>query len=226
MRRALLFVFACFALSSSGCGPSFWTEVQYQDGRNQLPRPLPEFLVGRDRDWVIPNLGEPDEILTGADETLVYKDRDFDLLGLQINGQETRDDDLLTSYIEDTRYVSGMDLVLEEGKVRDVVHVVYNTDTEGLTETLSEILTGREKSWIIGQLGPPDVILPRMGGDTFVYRNRSLDLWVLRVRPTFTNNPAIYTQSEGTRSIRRLNIYFDRDGMVRNVSFPQGSPSR
>lgn len=228
MNRALAIACLVLPLAAAACGPAFWTEVNYRDGREELLRPLPEFLEGRSEDWVVLNLGPPDEVVEGKQQTLVYRDRDLDLLDLQVNGHETREDSLLTSYLEGTRFVSGMQLVLDEGRVRDVRDVVYGDGTglEELAESLPEIFRGAEQSWVVGQLGPPDVILPRMGGDTFVYRNRSLDLWVLRVRPTITNNPALYTLAEGNRYIRRLTIYFDRDGIVRDVSLPRGGPDR
>jgi hypothetical protein len=222
MRHAFLCVALVLPLALAGCGPSFWTEVQYHDGRHQLLRPLPDFLVGRSRTWVVEMLGEPDRVVTRGRDSYVYLARDYDMLDLQVNEQTTRNDDLLTSHLEDTRFVSGMTVVFEKDVVSEVVDVVYSEGPGVDAQSLTEVFEGRDKAWILGQLGPPDAILPRMAGDTFVYRNRSLELWVLRVRPTITNNPAIYTRSEGNRYVRRLNVYFDRDGIVRNVSFPLG----
>jgi hypothetical protein len=228
MRRALLLcAVACIALSAVACGPSFWSEIKYYDGHRRLERPLPDYLVGRSQAWVLEHLGEPDQIGTPtggtfeSGESWLYRDRDFDLLVLQADDRNARHDSLLTSHIPDTRFVRSIELVIEGGTVAAVKGVSYRHGAPNADdESLASVFHDRDKPWVLGQLGPPDVILPRMAGDTFVYRNRSIDLWVLRVRPTIVNNPAIYTRAEGNRYIQRLNVYFDKEGHVRNVSFP------
>ena len=211
------------AVSLGACGPSFWTDVEYLDGRNQLLRPLPDFLVGRSKIWVIDHLGVPDEERGHSRQTLVYRDRDFDLGSMLFGETAQGDSSPGSSYIEGTRFVRDITLVLFDEHVTAVTGVVYLSEQDALIESLAQILLGQDKSWIIGQLGPPDVILPRMGGDTLVYRNRSLDLWVLRIRTTITNSQAVYTHAEGNTFVRRLNVYFDTEGVVRDVSFPQGN---
>jgi len=231
MRRALSLcaqaALACLVLTAVACGPSFWTEVKYYDGHRRLERPLPEYLVGRSQDWVLEHLGEPDKTerppggTFESGEAWQYRDREIDLLVSLAEDHNARHDSLLTTHIPDTRFVSALDLVMQDGEVAAVMRVTYRQGVRRAEdEALASIFEGRDKGWVLGQLGPPDVILPRMDGDTFVYRNRSIDMWVLRVRPTITNNPAIYTRAEGNRYIQRLNVYFDKQGEVRNVSFP------
>lgn len=91
-------------------------------------------------------------------------------------------------------------------------------------KTAVDVMQGHDKAWVLEQLGPPDNVLPRVGGDTFIYLNRSVNFDMINLN-TGAVSPApisVYVDSQGQRRVRRLTIYFDEAGRVRDVAFPTG----
>ena len=79
----------------------------------------------------------------------------------------------------------------------------YRSGRDVSLRALPALMLGRDKAWVIDRLGPPNVVLSRLGGDTFIYHDRNLDLTALNLHTGFVTPVAV-------------SIYYDADG-ERNV---------
>lgn len=86
--------------------------------------------------------------------------------------------------------------------------------------------TGASKAEVLATLGAPLEVLPRPGGDLFVYRVRRTDVVAVNVNTGMLVALALplYSHTSGERRDALVHVYFDRAGRVEHVARREVQP--
>lgn len=96
----------------------------------------------------------------------------------------------------------------------------------GALPRLDGLAPGTSKAEVLARLGAPLEVLPRAGGDLFVYRLRHVDVDAVNLNtalylPVFV---PLYSHTSGERRSEVVHVAFDEQGRLEHVARREGRP--